>query len=308
MDAARSARLRSMVLCLVFTVVGCTAPGGGHASSGGQRPTGAVSDLAAVDVEYADGHRLDVHVPRTSPAEGLPTVVMLHGCCGDRTDVVKLAESTAAAGTVVLNADWPGTGLRGRHPQSYAVAACAVRFARDHAASYGADPERVTVAGWSDGALAASMTTFAPGALSRQPCRSATPVGDVRLVGLDGFYGWRLPVVDRHVTARSIRFVGGDPQAVPSRWQDATPYHWIERAPARTATLIVGSTSPLLPDARRFARALDRVGHVVDVVTIGSAPGSSPLSTRTCEGRLAARTLAAAAGAAGVGQDVPGCP
>ena len=56
----------------------------------------------AADKPYADGRRLDVRVP-VSARPGLPVVVLLHGCCGDRSDVVKLAESVAGSGAVVMS-------------------------------------------------------------------------------------------------------------------------------------------------------------------------------------------------------------
>ena len=295
--AAVAMRHRAALLCvLVAVIAGCDPLVSGSPDLGRREGDFARENrLIAANLEYAVGHGLDVYTPWPPAEAPLPAVVMLHGCCGDRADLVKLAEHTAGAGVVVLNADWPGIGMHGRYPDAYATAACAVRFARVHAARYGGDPQRVTLVGWSDGALAAAVIALAPDELPRASCRSAVALGVVRVVGVDGFYGWQLPVHERFVTARSKRFLGGSPDAAPRDWRDATPYHWIGRRRDAQVTLIIGARSPLMSDARTFARALDGAGNTADLVVLPSAPGSSPLSPRTEEGRLAAQMIAAVA-------------
>lgn len=251
--------------------------------------------LAAADVVHARGHTLDVYTPVSPGREPAPVVVLLHGCCGDRSDLVKLAEAVASQGVVTVNADWPGTGMAGRFPRSYDVAACAVRYARASAADHGGDPERVTVAGWSDGAMAAAALALAPRRWSRADCTTDGGLGTPRLVGVDGFYGWPLPVEQRYVTPRARRFLGGPPALAPSAWRDATPYHWVEGAGRVDATLIVRAAAEVRDDARRFARVLRRSGHGVRVAALSGGPGASVLSMRTELGRRTARVLASTA-------------
>lgn len=250
--------------------------------------------LAAADVEHAPGHTLDIYVPADPAAAPLPVVVALHGCCGQRSDLVKLAEAIAAHDVVVVNADWPGVGMRGRFPRSYEIAACAVRYARANAARLGGDPARVAVLGWSDGALPAASIALAPQRWSASRCHVRDEITSIGLIGVDGFYGWRAPVASRYVTRRSVRFVGGSPEQAPAAWRAATPYHWIERAARTSATLIVASPSQLTHDARSFARALRRHGHDAAVVELAAARGASPLSPRTALGRNTARAVAVA--------------
>ena len=108
-------------------------------------------------VPYSRDRVLDVHVPSgadlaaSAPA---PTIVLLHGCCGDRSDLGKLAEALAAARLVVFNVDWAGLDADATFPATYADVACAIGFARQHTGRFGGDPERLVVAGWSDGAMA----------------------------------------------------------------------------------------------------------------------------------------------------------
>jgi acetyl esterase len=248
-------------------------------------------------VPYATGRSLDVYRPR-SAAGAVPVVVLVHGCCGDRSDLVKLAEATAAAGALVLNADWAGLAADARYPGAYEDVACAVRYARAAAGRYGGDPARVTLVGWSDGALVAAVVALAGEHLDAGRCRAAatSPRPDA-LVGVGGYYGWRAPVPARLVGPRTVRFLGGTPATAAQAWRDATPYGWLRSTgrPVRT-TLLVGEQDPLRADAAAFAAALRRAGHRVMLVVAPPAGDQSMISPRTAEGRTTVREILAAAG------------
>ena len=254
--------------------------------------------LVATDVPYATGRSLDVYRPSTAPGHPPPVVVMLHACCGDRSDLVKLAEATAAAGVLVLNADWAGLDADARYPGAYEDAACAVRYARSAAARYGGDPSRVALVGWSDGALVAAVIAFAGERYDAGRCRApgfgARPDA---LIGVGGYYGWRLPVPEQLVTSRTVRFFGGTPKTAPLNWHDATPYTWLRSSvgPVRT-TLLVGEKDPLRSDASAFAAMLHRAGHPAALVVAPPAGDQSMISPRTEEGRTTVREIVAAAG------------
>jgi len=251
--------------------------------------------LLAADVPYATGRSLDVYRLPAAPDHPLPVVVMLHACCGDRSDLVKLAEATAAAGALVLNADWAGLDADARYPGAYEDAACAVRYARSAAAHYGGDPARVALLGWSDGALVAAVVALAGPRLHPGRCR-ARGVGarPDALVGVGGYYGWTLPVPPRLVNARTVRLFGGTPTTASRAWHDATPYAWLRSriGPART-TLLVGATDPLRADAVAFAAAMRRAGHPTAVVVAPPAGDQSMISPRTEEGRTTVREILA---------------
>jgi hypothetical protein len=107
---------------------------------------------------------LDVYVPaRAGP---WPVVVMFPA--GPRSNLSEEARRVAELGFVVFNASWgDGPGMAA-DPPTYdtllavqSQAACAVEYARAHAAEYGGDPATMIVFGHSAGAHPATMVTFA---------------------------------------------------------------------------------------------------------------------------------------------------
>lgn len=239
-------------------------------------------------VSYATGRVLDVYrPPRPEPQ---PIVDLLHACCGDRSDLSKLAEALAAGGAVALNADWGGMN-GARYPAAYAVAACAVRYAHARGAEYGGDPHRVALLGWSDGALVAVVVALAGDTLDRSACRAqqASARPEV-MVDVGGYYGRRLPVPGAAVTARAVWFLGGTPATAPAAWRNATPYGRLPtRHPPLRAVLLVGRTGPLLADARAFAAALREAGDRPSLSVASPAGDQSMISPRTAEGRMTVR-------------------
>jgi hypothetical protein len=114
-------------------------------------------------------------------------------------------------------------------------------------------------------------------------------------VAVNGFFGWSLPVDASYVTDRAIRFLGGTPEERPKAWADATPYTWLGARSTMTSVLLVGATSPLLPDAKRFDAALRRAGQNSRLLVLQPAGDQSLISPRTEEGRIVAWEAAAAA-------------
>ncbi|MGA8047580.1 MAG: alpha/beta hydrolase fold domain-containing protein [Dermatophilaceae bacterium] len=296
--AVRSVAVGGLVLA---ALAGCTSAAG--PVDGGARPTTETGASRLHDgVPYARGRVLDVHVPTgadPSTSASAPTVVLLHGCCGDRSDLGKLAEALAAARLVVFNADWAGLDADATFPEAYADVVCAIRFARQHTGRFGGDPQRMVVAGWSDGAMtiaavAASGDTFAGDGCLAGPQPDAEPL--LGVVGISGFYGWTVPVGPAYVTPRASRLFGGDPDTAPEGWAAATPYMWLASTPP--TLLLVGTTDPLLDDARRYEAALRGAGRQVRLVALPPDGDQTLISPRTSEGRLVVAEIAALAGAA----------
>ncbi|MCT9090040.1 carboxylesterase family protein [Streptomyces sp. ASQP_92] len=151
---------------------------------------------------------LDVYRPR-SPRATTPAVLLWHGMGPDmRSEVGPLAEETASHGLTVFVPDWRSDSPDGGRAHLTA----SLRYVRENAAGFGADPERLVVAGWSAGAGAAIGTALRPdlldGSLPKAVVgiaglywRPARSTGSVPLEDLARAAGRRVPVVLVHGTA-----------------------------------------------------------------------------------------------------------
>ena len=130
---------------------------------------------------------LDVYAP--AKAGPWPVVVMFHSPGGDKAEMGDRARKVADLGFVVFTPTWGG-GIRRRraHLRSMLAinsqAACAVAFARAHAADYGGDPATMIVFGHSGGAMVAAQVAFA------RPEPSAGCLGSNSLGAIDALVTW----------------------------------------------------------------------------------------------------------------------
>jgi acetyl esterase/lipase len=263
----------------------------------GPPPTPAARTSVSRDIAHAPGVTLDVYAP--AAAGHAPVLVLLHGCCGGKEDLAQLAEALAARGAVVFNASWRSMNDGGRYPLAYQQAACAVSFARARAASYGGDPGRVALLGWSDGALLAAVVANAGDRFGGACAARGTPARPDILIGVAGFFGWPPGpagrVDPRYVSPRTIRFFGGTPARVPEAWAAGNPYTQLGGNPALEVRLVAADGDPLLADSRRFLAALRRAGHPATLVVVAAASHQGLLLPRTSQGRVTVREALAAA-------------
>ncbi|MDN5768093.1 MAG: alpha/beta hydrolase [Humibacillus sp.] len=256
----------------------------------------AIGLLLHQGVRYSDEALLDVYTAPATPSQpaGSAIVVLLHGCCGDRSDLGKLAEAISATGLVVVNVDWEGMDADARFPASYEGVACALGYTQALAGDLGADPRRVILVGWSDGAMAAAAVAAAGRQFSLHGCHAPPALAaPVAVVGIAGFYGWPVPVPNQYVLARSERFFGGDPHRARQSWAAATPYSWLASAPP--THLFVGTTDPLVDDARRYAAGLRAAGRSACVIEIPPGGDQTLISPRSTEGRRVVSEIASIA-------------
>jgi acetyl esterase/lipase len=251
------------------------------------------------ELPYTAAATLDVYAP--ARGHGRPVLVLLHGCCGARQDLSQLAWEAAAGGAVVYNVTWQNLPGGGRFPTAYQQAACAVRFARATAPRYGGAAGRVTLLGWSDGAMLAAVVANAGDDFSGDCLAHGQSALPDAVVGVGGFYGWPAGggVDPRYVTPGTVRFFGGSPARAPAAWAAGNPYTQLGRNRRVGVALIVDANDPLLDDNRRFLAALRAAGHHA---TLTVAAGGDPLtliSPRTDQGRATLQqTLRVAAGGA----------
>jgi acetyl esterase/lipase len=116
---------------------------------------------AGRDIAYGPGPRrtLDVYVPRKAGPGALPVLVFFYGggwTSGRRQDYGFAGQALAARGFVTVVPDYR-LAPANPYPDFVQDAARAVRWAHDHAADYGGDPNRIVLAGHSAGAYLAIM-------------------------------------------------------------------------------------------------------------------------------------------------------
>ncbi|CAN5204373.1 alpha/beta hydrolase [soil metagenome] len=118
----------------------------------------------ARDVAYGPLERqsLDVYAPKARASTGAkpaPVLVFFYGGgwdSGRRQDYAFVGQALAAQGFVTVVPDYR-LYPQVRYPDFLTDGALAIRWARDHAAQYGGDPNRILLAGHSAGAYNAVM-------------------------------------------------------------------------------------------------------------------------------------------------------
>jgi fermentation-respiration switch protein FrsA (DUF1100 family) len=151
------------VLCLAFAAPVAAAPS--TAAPATPVPTPGVVVTSNLAYESATTlprpALLDVYAPTTTGE--WPVVVMFHGFLGSKYDQVEYARRVSQLGFVVFAPTWDSSlpTVGGDNEAAFSQAACAVEFARMHAAEYGGDPATIIVFGHSAGAHPASLVAFA---------------------------------------------------------------------------------------------------------------------------------------------------
>lgn len=142
------------------------------------------------------GNRLDVHVPRRERSGGpAPVLVYSHGRGGTRWFGHALMYDLAARGWVCVTVGRRRLGVG--HREQLDDTRAALAWVREHAASYGGDPDRIVGVGGSAGA---NLTATA--------ALTGSPVAAV--VGLYGYYGAMgrgVPSPEEAITAEAPPFL-----------------------------------------------------------------------------------------------------
>ncbi len=191
------------------------------------------------DLAYGEDpqHRVDVYLPRPAQERGaqapvaatpMPVVVFWHGgrwSFGDKGDYRFVGAALAELGCVAVLANY-------RHypqvkmPGFMEDAARAVRWTQAHAASYGADPQRLYLMGHSAGAHLAALVTLDPRYFAATGPRPPKITG---VIGLSGPYDF-LPLQED-----DVKDMFGPPPLYP----DSQPINFV-RADAPPMLLVQG--------------------------------------------------------------------
>jgi acetyl esterase/lipase len=185
-------------------------------------PTPTVAWTFDVAYESANPPRVPGELDVYAPAEDgkWPVVVMFHGAPGnnplaDRTAMSEKARGVADLGFVVFNASWghlaegtAGLPTYDAFAANNSQAACAVEFARAHAAEYGGDPSTMIVFGHSGGAHVAAMTAFA------RPEPSAACLGGTTLGPIDALVTWEGSWIVSVSVPEVLDAIDADPRAL----------------------------------------------------------------------------------------------
>lgn len=265
------------------------------------QPTEVADVRVTQDVPYTSTAELDVYA--RPGGRRLPIVVTLHGCCGTRQDLAALALGLAEEGAVVFNASWRNLLEGGGYPGAYEEVACALRFARARGPAFGGNGERVTVVGWSDGALLAGVVANAGDDFAGDCLvEGETSLPDA-FVAVGGFLGWPDGDVGRvdpgYVNDGTVRYFGGRPDEVPEAWAAGNPFEHLGKNRRLDVRLVVGTADPLVADNRCFHQAALRSGHRSHLVIVEGAGHQTVIAPRLREGEPAvAEILSAATGRA----------
>lgn len=221
----------------------------------------------------ADELVLDVWEPAEREDDTpLPIVVNVHGGADDLPQSLLPRWDTwlADGGRVVFDVDYrffPD----GDWSVPVSDVKCAIGWAREHAAEYGADPDRVAVTGQSAGGLLALLATYTSAEEIPPNCDVPGPEADAVVAWYSVADGTeRAPEVpwrQRHsplgdeLVEDSARMAGGTPAEVPEEYERMSPIHHV-RADSPPTLLVMSGHDLFLgtEDNRRLAARLESAG------------------------------------------------
>lgn len=203
-------------------------------------PEGVVEDTNLTYVQY--GRRalqLDLYRPDSSSELARPAIVLVHGGgwrSGYRENLTPLAQALAEHGFVVANISYR-LAPEAPFPAAIHDVKAAVRWLRQNARRYGADPDRIAVGGTSAGGQVASLTGVTAGDAYFDPQAEQSSVSsDVQaIVNIDGLSDF---------TSEEARKYEDDPSKNPSsagswfggryaeqteRWHRGSPIYYVHK-------------------------------------------------------------------------------
>lgn len=229
------------------------------------------------DERFGESTAMDIHVPQDDGV-ARPAVMLIHGGAwrfGSRDGYTDAAERFAAAGYVAATIDYRLVPA-GRYPAAVQDGLCALSFLRANAATYGIDPDRIAVTGYSAGGHLSALIGVAADHPSHQPDCVWGPTGaPAAVIPGDGPYDFTTGGSHEWI----VDFLGGTLDEVPDNYVDASPVLQVrEGAPPM---LVVHGSDDVVPidyavDLVEAMRAhdnevrfleLDGAGHILSPTT-----------------------------------------
>ena len=215
-------------------------------------------ELPLRNISYADTNpgrqQLDVYLPAdlTAPA---PTIVILHGGRGNKSELVSWADYLVEQGYAVI---LPSYRIQpARHKDGF----CTVAWAHAHADEYRFDTEHLFVMGWSSGGgIAAEIGMIDAGVNPFAENECAHPVPETWVTG-------------------TILLAAGSEKWAESGWRtDMEPLTWLDGSES-PFLLIHGMLDTIIPveDSEQMAAALATTGVSVELLILPEANHFFPL-------------------------------
>lgn len=198
----------------------------GPATRPGMEAVTAANSVVELDIPYVEnGHyqqRLDIYAPKS--VSGAPVILFVHGgewTKGDKSEVARKPEFFNNNGVVFVAVNYRLSGTR-QHPAQVNDVASAVRWVKDHIASYGGDPEKIVLMGHSAGCHIVTLTGLDPKVLATVGLKPSD---------LDAVVSWSGGAFDLVDKVRQggmysgyIRVTFGQDENV---WRDASPINHV---------------------------------------------------------------------------------
>ncbi len=244
-----------LLILLAILLSGCQASYFGLLNATHTQPGVSVQSF---EYEADEQLKLDVYRSANTPADAAVLVFIYGGSwrSGERSWYRFIGEALAAEGLIVVIPDYrkyPEV----QFPAFVDDAAAAIRFSRDHARSWGGDPDRLFIAGHSAGAHIALLLASDPAYLQRQAMQPGELSGAIGIAGPYDFApiesrSLRAVFPDRNheASTQPIHFVDGDEPPILLLHGDADKRVWprnSERLAARLRSVDVAVELVILP-------------------------------------------------------------
>lgn len=238
-----------------------------------------VFDNVVYDERFGASTAMDIHVP-DDDATARPAVMLIHGGAwrlGDKSNYTDAAERLAKAGYVAATINYRLVPA-GIYPSAVQDCLCALSFLRANAASYGIDPDRIAVSGYSAGGHLSALVGTAADLPDHQPdCEWGSTGPPAAAIPGDSNYDF----TTREQHDAIVDFLGGTYAEVPDRYVAASPL--LHVGPETPPFLVIHGADDLVPieGARELVEELRANGNPVRFLELADAGHVTSASTTT---------------------------